>query len=111
VAARNEAVWTDPSRITRTSRLLRRLPIAPPASTGALEAKLDWLREQLKGRAFSLRNRERINRMLRVIQLHLNHAANELAYSKTGWTAPVRHEVRSWISATTTPCGSREFGE
>jgi hypothetical protein len=32
-----------------------------PASTGALEAKLDWLREQLERRRFALRNRERTN--------------------------------------------------
>jgi hypothetical protein len=57
-----------------------RLP-SLPAATGALEAKLDWLREQLKQRRFALRNRERTNRMLSLIQLHLNGQDNELAYS------------------------------
>jgi hypothetical protein len=61
-----------------------------PASTGALEAKLDWLREQLKQRRFALRNRERTNRMLSLTQLHLNGQDNELAYS---------HSIREAIAA------------
>jgi hypothetical protein len=72
-----------------------------PASTGALEAHLHWLRAKIKSRSFALRNRERTNRMLSLIQLHLNGQDDERRYSRlirqklasAGGRGPERHRI------------------
>ena len=53
-----------------------------PASTSALEDVLRWLRQQIKQRKFAFRNRERFNRMLMLMQLHLNGQASERRYAQ-----------------------------
>jgi hypothetical protein len=54
-----------------------------PLSTGALESALREVKHALGYRSFSLRNRERTNRLLMLMTLHQNGRDNELAYSKT----------------------------
>jgi hypothetical protein len=52
-----------------------------PTTTSALEQNLRWLREAIKQRKFAFRNRERFNRLLMLMQLHLNGKANEGRYA------------------------------
>jgi hypothetical protein len=53
-----------------------------PITTGALEARLLEIKQALGSRAFSLRNRERTNRLLLLMMLQANGVADENAYSK-----------------------------
>ena len=50
-------------------------------TTEALEAKLGLLGERLSGRRGNLRNRERTNRLLMLVQLELNGLADEKRYA------------------------------
>lgn len=52
-----------------------------PTTTSALEEVLRWLRLHIKQRKFAFRNRERFNRLLMLMQLHLNGQANEGRYA------------------------------
>jgi hypothetical protein len=52
-----------------------------PTTTSALEQHLRWLREAIKQRKFAFRNRERFNRLLMLMQLHLNGKTNEGCYA------------------------------
>ncbi len=52
-----------------------------PSTTTALEQHLLVIKEKLNKRKFVFRNRERTNRMLQLMQLHLNDQANERTYS------------------------------
>jgi hypothetical protein len=53
-----------------------------PITTGALETALRNIKHALGARSFALRNRERTNRLLMLMQLRQNGLDNELAYSK-----------------------------
>lgn len=52
-----------------------------PKTTRALEDYLDKLKAFINRRKFAFRNRERTNRMLQLMQLHLNDQANLRTYS------------------------------
>ncbi|MGH2873006.1 MAG: transposase [Solirubrobacteraceae bacterium] len=58
--------------------------------TSPLEAVLEPIRDSIKPRAYGLKNRERTNRMLMLMQLHANHQDDLTAY--------VRH-IRDWLEA------------
>jgi len=55
---------------------------AADTTTDVLEQKLGLLREQLSGRRGNLRNRERTNRLLMLVQLELNGLADERGYAR-----------------------------
>jgi hypothetical protein len=63
------------------SRQLRLAKGSEP-STDALAGKLDLLGEQLSGRRANLRNRERTNRLLMLVQLELNGRSDETGYAQ-----------------------------
>ena len=70
--------------VTRSGRITWQLDNGSnhPNSTGDLEAKLRIVKQALHHRCFALRNRERTNRMLGLMLLHLNELDNEERYSK-----------------------------
>jgi hypothetical protein len=51
-------------------------------TTDALEQQLELLRHHLSGRRGNLRNRERTNRLLMLVQLELNGVADEAGYAQ-----------------------------
>ena len=53
----------------------------PETNTDALAEKLELLGEHLSGRRANLRNRERTNRLLMLVQLELNGRADETRYA------------------------------
>jgi hypothetical protein len=65
-------------------------PADTPLSTSPLDAFINPIRAAIQPRAYGLKNRERTNRMLMLMQLHANHQDDERAY--------VRH-VRDWLEA------------
>ena len=65
-------------------------PADMPLSTSPLDAFINPIRASIKPRADGLKNRERTNRMLMLMQLHANRHDDERAY--------VRH-IRAWLEA------------
>jgi hypothetical protein len=65
-------------------------PVDMPLSTSPLDAFINPIRAAIGPRAYGLKNRERTNRMLMLMQLHANHRDDERAY--------VRH-IRDWLEA------------
>lgn len=51
-----------------------------PLSTSPLEAFLEPIRAAIKPRAYGLKNRQRTNRMLMLMQLHANRQGDVNAY-------------------------------
>lgn len=58
-----------------------------PASTGDLEAQLAIVKAAIHNRVFALRNRERTNRTLALMLLHLNGRDDPEQYAKLLRTA------------------------
>ena len=65
-------------------------PADRPLSTGGLEQKTRPIRDALHPRRYALKNRERTNRMLMLMQLHANGDDSEVAYRKA---------IRDWLLA------------
>lgn len=61
-----------------------------PLSTGGLETKTRVLKGMLDDRAHLFKNRERLNRLLMLIQLHMNEQDNWAEHSKS---------IRQWLEA------------
>lgn len=57
-------------------------PVDQPLTTGGLEHKTRPIRDAIHPRRFALKNRERTNRMLMLMQLHANGDDSEAAYRK-----------------------------
>ena len=64
----------------RRTRLRWKRPADMPLSISPLEAFLDPIRAAIRPRAYGLKNRERINRMLMLMQLHANRQDDVNAY-------------------------------
>jgi hypothetical protein len=69
----------------RTSR-----PPNMPLTTSPMDAFIHPVRDRLRPRAYALKNRERTNRMLMLMQLHANRQDNERTYTKN---------IRQWLEA------------
>ena len=61
-------------------RLRWQRPAATPLSTSPLDGFINPIRASIQPRAYGLKNRERTNRMLMLMQLHANHQDDENAY-------------------------------
>jgi hypothetical protein len=59
-----------------------------PLSTSPMDAFVSPIRDALRPRAYALKNRERTNRMLMLMQLHANRQDDERAYAK---------HIRQWL--------------
>jgi hypothetical protein len=60
-----------------------------PLTTGGLEPRLERLKAWLAPRSHSLLNRQRLDCLLMLMQLHLNGQASEAAYT---------HAIRDWLT-------------
>ena len=70
-----------------------------PLSTSPMDAFIHPVRDSIRPRAYGLKNRERTNRMLMLMQLHANRQDNERTY--------VKH-IRDWLqSSQGRPCVAR----
>ena len=70
-----------------------------PLTTGGLETKTRPIRDTLHPRRYALKNRERLNRLLMLMQLHANGDDSEVAYRKL---------IRDWLlSNNGRPFGAR----
>lgn len=70
-----------------------------PLTTGGLEQRLRPIRDAIHPRRYALKNRERTNRLLMLIQLHANGNDSEVAYRKN---------IRLWLEANSgRPRGTR----
>jgi hypothetical protein len=65
-------------------------PADVPLTTSPLDGFINSIRAAIQPRAYGLKNRERTNRMLMLMQLHANRQDDERAY--------VRH-IRDWLEA------------
>ncbi|HVC06608.1 MAG TPA: hypothetical protein VND98_03350 [Solirubrobacterales bacterium] len=65
-------------------------PADTPLSTSPMDAFIHPVRDSIRPRAYGLKNRERTNRMLMLMQLHANRQDDERAY--------VRH-IRDWLES------------
>ena len=77
--------WLNTTGQTVASQFARRGPRASrpsdmPLSTSPLEAFLDPIRASIDPRAYGLKNRERTNRMLTLMQLHANRQDDVTSY-------------------------------
>lgn len=63
-------------------------PTGMPLSTSPMDAFVNPVRDAIRPRAYALKNRERTNRMLMLMQLHANRQDDERAYA--------RH-IRQWL--------------
>jgi hypothetical protein len=78
-----------------------------PLSTGPVEEHLRWLRESFKYRRYSFRNQERMNRLLKLIQLYKNRQADPTTYARIirahlltqGGVAAARKQINNHTSA------------
>lgn len=61
-----------------------------PLTTGGLEQRLRPIRDAIHPRRHALKNRERTNRLLMLMQLHANGDASEIAYRKV---------IRDWLAS------------
>jgi len=70
--------------VTRSGRIAWQLNNGSghPNSTGDLESKLRFVKTEIRGRVFALRNRERTNRMLGLMLLHLEGLDDVEVYAK-----------------------------
>jgi len=59
-----------------------------PLSTSPMDAFVTPIRDAIRPRAYALKNRERTNRMLMLMQLHANRQDDERAYAK---------HIRQWL--------------
>lgn len=74
-------------------------PANMPLTTGGLEQRLRPIRVAIHPRRYALKNRERTNRLLMLIQLHANGDDSEVAYRKN---------IRLWLEANSgRPRGTR----
>ena len=65
-------------------------PADTPLSTSPLDGFINPIRASIKPRAYGLKNRERTNRMLMLMQLHANRQDDVHAYT---------HLIRAWLEA------------
>lgn len=65
-------------------------PIDTPLSTSPMDGLIAPIRDALHPRRYGLRNRERTNRLLLLMQLHANRHDDPLAYAKS---------IRAWLEA------------
>jgi hypothetical protein len=65
-------------------------PANMPLTTGGLEQRLRPIRDATHPRRYALKNRERTNRLLMLMQLHANGDDSEVAYRK---------HIRLWLEA------------
>lgn len=65
-------------------------PADTPLSTSPMDGLINPIRASIQPRAYGLKNRQRTNRMLMLMQLHANRQDDERAY--------VRH-IRDWLEA------------
>ena len=63
-------------------------PAGTPLTTSPMDAFVNPVRDAIRPRAYALKNRERTNRMLMLMQLHANRQDDELAYAK---------HIRQWL--------------
>jgi hypothetical protein len=61
-----------------------------PLTTGGLEQRLRPVRDAIHPRRHALKNRERTNRLLMLMQLHANGDASEIVYRKV---------IRDWLAS------------
>ncbi len=61
-----------------------------PLSTSPLDAFINPIRASIQPRAYGLKNRERTNRTLMLMQLHANRQDDVHAYT---------HTIRTWLEA------------
>lgn len=74
-------------------------PKNKPLTTGGLEQRMRPIRDAIHPRRYALKNRERTNRLLMLMQLHANGDDREVAY-RTG--------IRDWLAANAgRPRGTR----
>jgi len=70
-----------------------------PLSTSPMDAFVTPIRDAIRPRAYALKNRERTNRMLMLMQLHANRQDAERAYAK---------HIRQWLEVNRgRPCVPR----
>jgi hypothetical protein len=65
-------------------------PADMPLSTSPMDGLIAPIRDALHPRRYGLKNRERTNRLLLLMQLHANRQADPLAYAKS---------IRAWLEA------------
>ena len=65
-------------------------PIDMPLSTSPMDGLIGPIRDALHPRRYGLKNRERTNRLLSLMQLHANRQDDVLAYTKS---------IRAWLEA------------
>jgi hypothetical protein len=63
-------------------------PAEMPLSTSPMDGLIEPIRAALHPRRYALKNRERTNRLLLLMQLHANREADPLAYAKS---------IRAWL--------------
>ena len=73
-------------------------PADMPLSTSPLEAFLEPIRDSIRPRAYGLKNRQRTNRMLMLMQLHANHQDDVTAYTRQIRNCLEAHHGRPTIS-------------
>ena len=61
-----------------------------PLSTSPMDGLIEPIRAALHHRRYGLKNRERTNRLLALMQLHANRQDDPLAYAK---------DIRAWLEA------------
>ena len=61
-----------------------------PLSTSPMDGLIHPIRDALHARRYGIKNRERTNRLLMLMQLHANRQDNELAYTT---------DIRAWLEA------------
>jgi hypothetical protein len=71
-----------------------------PRTTAGLERKLERVKDWIEPRSEAFRNRERLNRLLMLMQLELNGDADEIAYT---------HAIREWLLARNGDPGRRRL--
>jgi hypothetical protein len=72
----------------RDVRSLR--PVDTPLSTSPIDGLIGPIRDGLHPRRYGLKNWERTNRLLLLMQLHVNRQDDPLAYAK---------DIRAWLEA------------
>jgi hypothetical protein len=70
--------------------LLTNRPAGMPLSTSPMDAFTNPVKDAIRPRAYALKNRERTNRMLMLMQLHANRQDDERAYAK---------HIRQWLES------------
>ncbi len=65
-------------------------PRSMPLTTSPMDGLIQAIRDAITPRRYGFKNRERLNRLLMLMQLHANRQDNERAYTKT---------IRAWLEA------------